>query len=197
MQVEPVTLQGQIVRLEPLALEHEEALWSVAQDLEIWQFMSVVVNSRHDLQVWLANALRLGAAGSHVPFAIVEQATGRAIGSTRYFNIMPADRNLEIGHTWLGKQYWRTAVNTESKYLLLRHAFETLGCVRVQLKTDKLNVRSQTAIKRLGAVEEGVLRKHMWVQGRRFRDTVIFSIIDDDWPAVRERLEDWLQRGPG
>ena len=196
MQVEPVMLQGQVVRLEPLRAEHEPALWSVAQDPEIWQYMSRLVQSRDDLQAWLADALQLGSAGTQVPFAIVELASGQAIGSTRYFNIMPADRNLEIGHTWLGKQYWRTMVNTECKYLLLRHAFETLGCARVQLKTDRLNVRSQAAIKRLGAVEEGTLRKHMWVQGRRFRDTVMFSIVDDEWPAVRERLEGWLRDGP-
>ncbi len=192
MRVEPVTLEGRIVRLEPLRLEHEPGLWEVAQDPEIWQFMSAPVERRDDLNRWIAEALRLAQLGSALPFAIVERATGRAIGSTRYGNIMPADRNLEIGWTWLGKQFWRTAVNTECKYLLLRHAFETLGCVRVQLKTDALNTRSRTAIKRLGAVEEGTLRKHMWVQNRRFRDTVMFSIIDDEWPAVRERLEGWL-----
>ena len=158
--------------------------------------MSVLVRTPDDLHGWIVAALRGAADGSHVPFAIVEQATGQAIGSTRYFDIKPEHRNLEIGHTWLGKQYWRTRVNTECKYLLLRHAFETLGCARVQLKTDRLNVRSQAAIKRLGAVEEGTLRKHMWVQGRRFRDTVLFSIVDDEWPAVREHLEGWLRNGP-
>ncbi len=192
MRVEPVTLEGRIVRLEPLRFEHEAGLWEVAQDPEIWQFMSALIERRDDLHAWIAEALRLAQQGSALPFAIVERATGRAIGSTRYGNIMPADRNLEIGWTWLGKQFWRTPVNTECKYLLLRHAFETLGCVRVQLKTDALNVRSRTAIKRLGAVEEGTLRKHIWVQNRRFRDTVMFSIIDDEWPAVRERLEGWL-----
>ena len=194
MQVEPVTLEGRLVRLEPLTLEHEEALWSVAQDRDIWTFMSVMVESRDDFHAVIVEALRLGVTGSHVPFAIVERSSRRAIGSTRYFNIMPADRNLEIGHTWIGKQFWRTAVNTECKYLLLRHAFESLGCARVQLKTDRLNVRSQTAIKRLGAVEEGTLRKHMWVQNSRFRDTVFFSILDDEWPEVRARLEGWLQQ---
>ena len=193
MQVEPVVLEGRIVRLEPLALEHEPALWSVAQDAEIWRYMSILVRERADLREWIATAVHLGADGSQAPFAIVERATGKAIGSTRYFDIRPADRGLEIGHTWLGKQYWRSAVNTECKYLLLRHAFETLGCVRVQLKTDALNVRSRAAIKRLGAMEEGTLRKHIWVQNRRFRDTVMFSIIDDEWPVVRERLERWLQ----
>ena len=192
MRVEPVTLEGWMVRLEPLRFAHEAGLWEVAQDPEIWQFMSALVERRDDLHAWIAEALRLAQQGSALPFAIIERATGRAIGSTRYGNIIPADRNLEIGWTWLGKQFWRTAVNTECKYLLLRHAFETLGCVRVQLKTDALNVRSRTAIKRLGAIEEGTLRKHIWVQNRRFRDTVMFSIIDDEWPAVRERLEGWL-----
>ncbi len=192
MRVEPVTLEGRIVRLEPLRLEHEAGLWEVAQDAEIWQFMSALIERRDDLHAWIADALRLAQQGSALPFAIVDRASGRPIGSTRYGNITPADRNLEIGWTWLGKQFWRTAVNTECKYLLLRHAFETLGCVRVQLKTDALNTRSRTAIKRLGAVEEGTLRKHIWVQNRRFRDTVMFSIVDDEWPAVRERLEGWL-----
>jgi N-acetyltransferase len=192
MQVKPVTLQGKAVRLEPLAQVHEAALWEVAQEPEIWRYMLVAVESRADFGEWMTMALRHGETGSHVPFAIIDQQHGRAIGSTRYFNIMPADRNLEIGHTWLGKPYWRTGINTECKYLLLRHAFETLGCARVQLKTDALNTRSRAAIKRLGAVEEGILRKHMWVQNRRFRDTVMFSILDDEWPAVRERLLHWM-----
>jgi N-acetyltransferase len=188
MWIEPVTLVGSLVRLEPLAPEHEDALWEVGQDPEIWQFMSADVHTRADLHQWIAEALRQQQTGAHVPFAIIDRAGGRAIGSTRYFDISESHRHLEIGHTWLGKRYWRTGVNTECKYLLLRHAFETLGCARVQLKTDKLNLRSQTAIKRLGAVEEGTLRKHMWVQNRRFRDTVFFSILDDEWPAVREKL---------
>jgi RimJ/RimL family protein N-acetyltransferase len=192
MQVTPVTLEGQIVRLEPLAATHEEALWELAQEREIWHYMGMLVEQRADFAVWMDTALRAGERGEHVPFAIVERATGRAIGSTRYFAIMPADRNLEIGHTWIGQPYRRTAVNTECKYLLLRHAFEVLGCARVQIKTDALNTRSRAAISRLGAVEEGILRKHMWVQNRRFRDTAMFSIVDDEWPAIKQRLEGWL-----
>ncbi len=193
MQVQPVTLQSEFVRLEPLSLAHEPSLWNVAQEPELWQYMAMLVQSRADLHEWLATALNFAQSGSHVPFAIIDQSTGDAIGSTRYFNIMPDDRNLEIGHTWIGKPYWRSAVNTECKYLLLRHAFETLGCARVQLKTDALNTRSRAAIKRLGATEEGILRKHIWVQNRRFRDTAMFSIIDDEWPAVRERLQGRLR----
>jgi len=189
MQVQPVTLQGEFVRLEPLRLEHESALWNVAQEPEIWRYMAMLVQSRADLHEWLVTALNFAESGSHVSFAIIHLSTGVAIGSTRYFNIMTADRNLEIGHTWIGKPYWRSAVNTECKYLLLRHAFETLGCVRVQLKTDALNTRSRAAIRRLGAAEEGILRKHIWVQNHRFRDTAMFSILDDEWPSVRERLQ--------
>ncbi len=192
MQVRPVTLEGQVVRLEPLTAGHEPALWEMAQEREIWTYMSILVEQRADFTRWMDAALGAAARGEHVPFAIIDQSTGRAIGSTRYFAIMPTDRNLEIGHTWLGKPYWRTAVNTECKYLLLRHAFETLGCVRVQLKTDALNTRSRMAIARLGAVEEGILRKHIWVQNRRFRDTAMFSIVDDEWPSVRQRLEQRL-----
>ncbi len=192
MQVRPIILEGQVVRLEPLSGGHEPALWELAQEHEIWTYMSILVEQRADFGRWMYAALQAGARGEHIPFAIIDRSTGRAIGSTRYFTIMPADRNLEIGHTWLGKPYWRTAVNTECKYLLLRHAFETLGCVRVQLKTDALNARSRAAIARLGAVEEGILRKHIWVQNRRFRDTAMFSIVDDEWSSVRQRLEQRL-----
>ncbi len=192
MQVRPIILEGQVVRLEPLSGGHEPALWEMAQEHEIWTYMSILVEQRADFAQWMDAALGAAARGEHIPFAIVDRSTGRAIGSTRYFAIMPADCNLEIGHTWLGKPYWRTAVNTECKYLLLRHAFETLGCVRVQLKTDALNARSRAAIARLGAVEEGILRKHIWVQNRRFRDTAMFSIVDDEWPSVRQRLEQRL-----
>ena len=194
--VQPATLEGQTVRLEPLAAEHEEELWQVGQDPRIWEFMFIDVRTRADFHTVLGLALDAAAAGTRVPFVIVERASNRLIGSTSYFNFMPQDRNLEIGHTWLGSDYWRTAANTECKYLLLRHAFETLNCARVQFKTDALNLRSRAAIKRLGALEEGILRKHIWVQSRRFRDSVIFSIVDDEWPTVRERLEAALQPRP-
>ena len=194
MWVEPVTLEGRIVRLEPLAPEHEETLWAAAREPEIWQFMSMDVRSRDDFHTWLQAALRAAEGGSAVPFAIVDRSTNQAIGSTRLFDFAPEHRHLEIGHTWLGKQFWRSGINTECKYLLLGHAFGTLGCARVQLKTDALNVRSREAIQRLGAKEEGTLRKHYWVQNRRFRDSVYFSILDDEWPEVRARLEGWMMR---
>jgi RimJ/RimL family protein N-acetyltransferase len=195
MEIQPVTLEGKLVRLEPLAIEHVEALWSAAQDEEVWRYLRVQVRRREELDDWVRDAVRLRESAGEIPFAIVERQSGNPIGSTRYFDIMPQHRNLEIGHTWLGKQYWRSGVNTEAKYLLLRHAFETMGCVRVQFKTDRLNVRSQTAIKRLGAVEEGTLRKHVWVQNQRFRDSVYFSILDDEWPAVKARLEGLMRDG--
>ncbi|HEV2235588.1 MAG TPA: GNAT family protein, partial [Ktedonobacterales bacterium] len=149
-------------------------------------------SSRADMARWLAEALAARDAGTQQPFAIIAQETATVIGSTRYLEIMPHDHTVEIGWTWLAKDARRTAVNTECKFLLLRHAFETLGAMRVQLKTDLRNTRSQNAIARIGGVREGVLRKHRLVQGGYPRWTVVFSIIDDEWPAVKARLEGWL-----
>jgi RimJ/RimL family protein N-acetyltransferase len=143
---------------------------------------------------WIHDALAERAAGTQFPFAIVELASGAAVGSTRYLNITPRDRGIEIGWTWLAPRMQRSAVNTECKYLLLRHAFETLGAIRVQLKTDARNLTSQRAIERLGAVREGVLRKHMIVLHGHQRDTVMYSITDDEWPAVKSRLAGLLAR---
>lgn len=147
--------------------------------------------SVEDVQGWIAAAQRDAAAGYQLPFVIVHLRRGRAVGSTRYLDIAPHDRRLEIGWTWLERDLWRTPVNTECKYLLLKHAFEGLGCLRVQLKTDLRNTRSQQAIERLGAAREGVLRKHMILpyQENYQRSTVMYSIIDDEWPAVKARLE--------
>ena len=142
----------------------------------------------------MIEAAKVAAAdGSQLPFAVVERATGRAIGSTRYLDIRRNDRGLEIGWTWLGAAYQRTPTNTESKYLLLRHAFDDLGTIRVQLKTDLRNERSQRAIERLGAIREGVLRKHVILWDGFIRDTAYYSILDNEWPGVRKRLEAFLQ----
>ena len=144
-----------------------------------------------DTRQWIEQAL---ATPGHLPFAIVEPDKGRAVGSTRYLNIRPEHRSLEIGWTWLGQEWQRTGVNTEAKWLLLRHAFERLGCRRVEFKTDARNLRSQRALERIGATREGVLRKHMIVQDDHSRDSVYFSVIDDDWPDVAERLQVLLRR---
>ena len=147
------------------------------------------------MREYIAAALRTQAEGSALPFATVERATGKAIGSTRYMNIDRANRHVEIGSTWLGLAWQRTAANTEAKFLMLRHAFETLGCLRVELKTDSLNERSRNAILRIGAKEEGTFRNHMITHTGRIRHTVYFSIIDSEWPEVKARLEEKLSCG--
>jgi RimJ/RimL family protein N-acetyltransferase len=193
MWVEPVTLVGSVVRLEPLGRQHLDGLFAAAAEPSIWQWMPVDAStSREDMTRWLEDALAARDSGIQQPFTIIAQESGTVVGSTRYLEIMPHDHTIEIGWTWLATAVQRTVVNTECKYLLLRHAFETLGAMRVQLKTDLRNTRSQNAIARIGGVREGVLRKHRIVQGNHQRSTVVFSIIDDEWPAVKARLESWM-----
>lgn len=186
---DPVTLEGRGVRLEPLSLAHLPGLCAVGLDPELWRWTLSVVADEAAMRGYLEAALADRAAGTALPFAVVERATGRPIGSTRYGNIDAAHRRLEIGWTWYGRAWQRTAVNTETKLLLLRHAFETLGCQRVEFKTDALNSRSRAALARIGAVEEGTLRRHMVTASGRVRDSVYFSIVDAEWPAVRAGLE--------
>lgn len=191
--VQPVTLVGAAVRLEPLGLQHAGDLYAAAQDPDIWRYMPMDPSAAPTaLRAWIAAALDAQAAGSELPFAILDHATGRALGSTRYLNISARDHGLEIGWTWLARPARRTAVNTECKYLLLRHAFEAHGAVRVQLKTDRRNTVSQAAIERIGAAREGTLRKHMLVANGYIRDTVMYSVTDDEWPGVKVRLESML-----
>jgi RimJ/RimL family protein N-acetyltransferase len=195
MDVRPVTLEGRVARLEPLAPRHAAGLLRAGGDADIWAYLPVNPSeSLAEMGRWVAAALEAQARGTDLPFAIVRRADGAVVGSTRYLNIARHDRGLEIGWTWLGREVRRTAINTECKYLLLRHAFEGLGAIRVQLKTDLRNERSQRAIERIGAVREGVLRKHMIVQGGHRRDTVMYSVIDTEWPAVRARLEGMMAR---
>ncbi|HEX9438840.1 MAG TPA: GNAT family N-acetyltransferase [Roseiflexaceae bacterium] len=192
MNVEPITLEGRWVRLEPLAYHHAAGLAEAARDEEIWRYMPAKLTTIEQIKHWITETLALQATGAVLPFAIVERAEGRAIGSTRYLNIMPRDRGLEIGWTWLGRAAWRTAVNTECKYLLLRHAFETLDCIRVQFKTDQRNERSRRAIERIGGQFEGILRQHMVLPDGSYRDSAFYSIIDAEWPAVKAKLADRL-----
>ena len=195
MRVESVVLEGAAVRLEPLTEAHTEGLYSAAQDPDTWLYMASDPSvSVAKMCAWVTAAVAARDAGEAQPFAIVERASGRVVGSTRYFDISAHDRHLEIGHTWLAAAVRRSRVNTECKYLLLRHAFETLGAIRVQLKTDRRNERSQQAIERLGAVREGILRKHMILENGYVRDTVMYSITDDEWPAVKATLEARLAR---
>ena len=195
MHVTPVTLVGRVVRLEPLSLEHVPGLSRVGLEDEIWRYMRYGwVRTEAQMRQWVEELLRLQERGSDLPFAVVHLESGEPIGATRYLEIRPQDRAVEIGGTWYGVSYQRTAVNTECKYLLLSHAFERLGCIRVQFKTDLRNGRSQVALERLGAVKEGVLRKHMILPDGAVRDSVYYSIIDSEWPEVKRRLEVMLGR---
>jgi RimJ/RimL family protein N-acetyltransferase len=195
MDIHPITLSGRIVRLEPISEAHVSDLSLVCSDENIWRYMLYGdVLSETQMRAWVMDMLDRQAAGADLPFAVICLQTGRAIGATRYLDIQPHNRSLEIGGTWYGVDYQGTGVNTEAKYLLLKHAFEDLGCVRVQLKTDTRNQRSQRAIERLGAVKEGVLRKHMILLDGYQRDSVFYSIIDTEWPGVKARLESRLKQ---
>ena len=190
MHVEPGTLEGQRVRLEPLQQSHATALYSICQDPAIWRYMSYKQpTALGEMEAWIALALDAQECGTEVPFAIRDRGTGQVLGSTRYLNIMPKDRGLEIGWTWLTGAARRTYVNTECKYLLLHHAFETLGAIRVQLKTDSRNVTSQRAIERIGAVKEGILRNHVIMPDGYYRHSVYYSIIEGEWAEVKAGLE--------
>ena len=194
MIVEPLTLAGKHVRLEPLALEHVDGLARVGLDPELWRWGLSTLTSAGDMRAYVETALDEQRRGVSLPFAIVDQASGEVVGSTRYGNIAPADRRLEIGWTWYAPSHQRTAANTEAKLLLLVHAFETLGAMRVEFKTDALNTASRAALARIGAVEEGTFRKHMLTASGRVRDSVYFSIVDTEWPAVKARLTSKLTR---
>lgn len=186
----PVTLTGRHVRLEPLSMDHLPELFRVGGlDEEVWRWVPGSV-PRTEAELGRRMELLLEAAeqGEFVPFAVILLATGQAIGWTTYLDIVAEDERLEIGYTWYGREYWRSAVNTESKLLLLTHAFEDLGMGRVQWKTDNLNQRSQQAVLRLGAQREGVLRRHRQRNDGTWRDSVYFSMLAEEWPAAKERL---------
>jgi len=192
MVVSPVTLEGAHVRLEPLAKSHLAGLAQVGLDEELWRWIPMAVRTVEEMAAYIETALQEQERGVSLPFALIEKATGRAIGSTRYGNIDRTHHRVEIGWTWVARDWQRTAVNTEAKYLLLEHAFETLGCIRVELKTDSLNEKSRAAILRIGAKEEGLFRNHMITASGRIRHTVYFSLVDSEWPAVKARLESML-----
>ncbi|HEV2342005.1 MAG TPA: GNAT family protein [Candidatus Acidoferrales bacterium] len=194
MNIEPITLEGTHVRLEPLSLSHHETLSRVGLEEDLWRWIPTQVRTQEEMKTYIQLALDEQGRGVSLPFAIIDKTSGRAIGSTRYGNIDPAHRRVEIGWTWIARQWQRTAVNTECKYLLFSHAFETLGCMRVELKTDSLNERSRAAILRIGAKQEGIFRNHMITSSGRIRHTVYFSILDAEWPAVKSNLEEKLNR---
>lgn len=194
MIVEPVTLAGEFVHLEPMLPAHGPMLADVGLDAELWRWIPDPVHTREEMLAYVAAALDQQARGISLPFTIVERASGKVIGSTRYANIERVHRRIEIGWTWVSIAWQRTAVNTECKYLLLRHAFETLGCIRVELKTDSLNEKSRKAIGRIGAREEGIFRNHMITSTGRIRHSVYFSVIESEWPQVKARLEQKLHQ---
>lgn len=193
MEVTPVVLTGKYVRLEPLAKAHAPALAEIGIGQPFWDFMLYGnINTVDDMHNWVLDILSRAERGTDLPFVAIHLASGRVAGATRYLNIMPKDRGLEIGGTWYGTEFQRTALNTECKYLLMQHAFETLKCIRVQLKTDVRNERSQKAIERIGAVKEGILRNHMILPDGRYRHSVFYSILDTEWPDVKKRLEEMM-----
>ncbi|MFN2387775.1 MAG: GNAT family N-acetyltransferase [Thermoanaerobaculia bacterium] len=196
MRVIRVTLEGRLVRLEPLSFSHVPGLWEAGSDPAIWRLGLEPVESAEEMREYVARALQMQEQGTALPFATVLRADGRLVGSTRFGNIDRENRHVEIGWTWIAPRWQRTAVNTEAKLLMLGHAFEEWRCLRVELKTDVLNERSRSAILRLGAREEGIFRKHAVARSGRVRDSIFYSIIDEEWPSVREGLERKLAERP-
>jgi RimJ/RimL family protein N-acetyltransferase len=180
-------------QLEPLGERHLPGLLAAAADPATWTWMPARLTDETALRAWLTDALRARDAGAELPFAIIEAAGARVVGSTRYLAIAPAHRRLEIGWTWLTPERWGTGINVEAKLLLLAHAFDRLGAMRVEFKTDARNERSRAAIVALGAGFEGIFRKHMRMPDGRIRDSAWYAIVDDEWPAVRSRLEARLE----
>jgi N-acetyltransferase len=195
MNVRPLTLSGQRVRLEPMLRDHLEDLTRAGAFEELWRLTGTRADSPADMAVYVDAALAGQAQGTSLPFVTVDKASGEIVGSTRFGNIDRANRRAEIGWTWITPAFQRTYVNSEAKLLMLTHAFETWKCARVELKTDVLNSRSRNAMLRMGATEEGILRKHMLTYSGRWRDSIYYSVLDTEWPAVKRRLEDFVARG--
>ncbi len=195
MDLRPTPLAGEFVRLEPLEEGHADALWKATLDTDVWRWMPYHLHSADEMSGFISAARKLNEAGVALGFAIALQGSGEPVGLTGYWNADHGHRRVEIGSTWVTRAHQRTRVNTEAKFLLLRHAFETQDCVRVEFKTDARNKRSRSALARIGAIEEGVLRHHMVLPDGTLRDSVYFSILATEWPAVRERLRGFLARG--
>ncbi|MBN8582895.1 MAG: GNAT family N-acetyltransferase [Anaerolineae bacterium] len=193
--IQQVTLQGKHVRLEPLGEQHVAGLAEIGKGQDFWKYMLYGdMKTEADFHHFVKDLLAREQKGTDLPFTVIQLASGRVAGSTRYLNLVPNDRSLEVGGTWYGLDFQRSAVNTECKYLLLTHAFEVLKCIRVQIKTDLLNLRSQAAIERIGAVKEGVLRNHMILPDGRIRHSVFYSILDTEWNDVKNKLEAMLKK---
>ena len=195
MSFEPAILDGAHVRLEPLDLaKHWDGLLAIGLDEDLWRFTVAKVRTAQDLRAYLDVALQEQARGVSIPFANIHKASGRVAGCSRFGNIVAEHKRAEIGWTWVGREYQRSAVNTEAKLLMLKHAFEVWGLNRVELKTSHLNLRSQSAMRRLGLVEEGTMRKHTINADGTIRHSVLFSVTDDEWPAMKTRLQDMLAK---
>jgi RimJ/RimL family protein N-acetyltransferase len=188
-------LEGELVVVEPLAPEHEDGLWNAANDERIWTWMPVnAIESREAFAAWFVEALERTAAGLDQAFAVLDVRSGSPLGSTRYLALRPEHRGLEIGWTWLSSEAWGTGANVEAKLLLMGHAFDELGCMRVEFKTDALNERSRAALEALPARFEGIFRKHMIVRDDALRDSAWYAVTDEEWPAVRQNLRERLSR---
>jgi RimJ/RimL family protein N-acetyltransferase len=192
--LQPVTLEGDVVRLEPLVIEHADALAGVGLHPELWRLQPEPISTADDMRRYVERALAAQRDGACLPFVIVQQSSGQIIGTTRYMDIALAHKRLEIGATWLTPAVQRSGANTEAKFLLLQHAFETIGIIRVVFKTELSNAQSRQAILRIGGVEEGVFRKHLIAQSGRTRDMVYYAILDEDWPSVKARLKARMHR---
>jgi N-acetyltransferase len=192
MDVTPVTLEGKHVRLEPMRLDHYEGLAEVGLGKDIFRYFPIAIDTKEQMLGYVQHCVAATDTGIMLTWVTVSRAMDAPVGATGYLNIDRANRKLEIGGTWIAPQWQRTACNTEAKYLQLRHAFEMLGCVRVEFKTDSLNAKSRAALLRIGAVEEGTMRNHIITSDGRFRNSVYFSVIESEWPAVKARLEGML-----
>lgn len=184
-----VALEGRRAQLVPMTMEHHAALCAVGLDADLWRWTTEPVVTPGDMRRYIQAALDCQAAGTALPYVTVERETATVVGSTRFANIDRANRRLEIGWTWVAVPWQRSFINTEAKYLMLRHAFEVMKCIRVEFKTDSLNRRSRAALLRIGAKEEGILRNHMITSTGRYRHSVYYSIIDSEWPDVRRSME--------
>jgi N-acetyltransferase len=196
MDVSPITLEGEHVRLEPLTQAHAEPLVAAASDGELWNSTVTIIPDHTNVASYIDAALNGQSIGKELPFVIINKSSNEVVGATRFYEMRPSDRAAAIGYTWLAKSAQRTLINTEAKLLLLTQAFEVWRCMRIELITDVLNEQSRAAILRLGAKQEGILRKHLILPSGRIRNSVVFSIIDEEWPEVRARLEAKLQRPP-
>ncbi len=193
MKIEPVILEGKFVRLEPLRVEHLDSLTEIGLDESLWLWTAAIVKNKEDMRRYIEAALDEFERKISLPFKTVEKSSGKIVGSTRFGNIDVKNHRAEIGWTWINPRWQRTQINTEAKLLMLSHAFETWKCIRVELKTDVLNDKSRNAIERLGAQEEGILRRHIITEAGRIRDTIYYSILDTEWQSVKNNLQTKLE----